>query len=725
MQRLSYSLALLSILALVGCGGGNSGSSTTPVLQAITVTATKLSAVPGHVQQFTATGTYSSGPSKDLTSSVMWSSSDTSVASIGSTGGLVTASATGTTTIKATSGAISGSAIFTVEGPVSIAVAPPTKSIAKMTFTAFAATGTYSDGSVSSITSTATWSSSDTNVATVSDVVPTKGTAMALTAGPTTISATVGSVSGTASLTVTNATLVSIAVTPAGMSIPLGVQQQFTATGTFNDATTQDITGTVTWASTGNSIASITVSGLATGLKLGTVTISATSGAISGSTSLTVNAANLASLVVNPADPSIALNTTQQFAAVGTFNDGSTKNLTGQATWTSSDTTVATIGVGNGLAKGIKVGTTTITATIGTFTPSVTLTVTNATASTITVTPSAHSIAPGSKLGFTATAQFNDGSTQVITSSATWVSDNTAAATVNAAGIALGVAAGTANISATFGGVTGSAPLTVTGATLSSITVTPTSTVLAPSSSLIYQAVGTYSDNSMQNISNVVTWSSSAAGTVSITATGQATGQSAGTATITATLGSVSNTANVVVESTALQSIVVTPTTMSIPVLVGLQYKAVGTFGDGSTQDLTNSVTWTSSKPAFATISNSAGNSGLAVGVSPGGTNITGAFAGIVGTATLTVNNAALQSVTVSPSSATITLGSSQQFTANGNFSDGSTFNVTNQVAWTSTNINVAIVTGGGLANSAAAGTTTIKAVLGSAPAGTATLTVN
>src|SRR5882757_4300676 len=119
MQRLSYSLALLSILALVGCGGGNSGSSTTPVLQAITVTATKLSAVPGHMQQFTATGAYSSGPSKDLTSSVMWSSSDTSVASIGSTGGLVTASATGTTTIKATSGAISGSAIFTVEGPVS------------------------------------------------------------------------------------------------------------------------------------------------------------------------------------------------------------------------------------------------------------------------------------------------------------------------------------------------------------------------------------------------------------------------------------------------------------------------------------------------------------------------------------------------------------------------------------------------------------------------------
>jgi hypothetical protein len=70
-------------------------------------------------------------------------------------------------------------------------------------------------------------------------------------------------------------------------------------------------------------------------------------------------------------------------------------------------------------------------------------------------------------------------------------------------------------------------------------------------------------------------------------------------------------------------------------------------------------------------------------------------------------------------------LGNSQQFTANGNFSDGSAFNITSQVAWSSTSINVAVISGGGLANSAAVGTTTIKAVLGSAPAGTATLTVN
>ena len=728
MRSLTSVLLSFGLLFLMGCGGSNSASSAPPVLQSIQVTPASPSVAIDLTQQFKATGIYSSGPSQDLTASVIWSSSNTTIATIGASG-LTTSVAPGMTTITAKSGAITGTATLTVPVPVlvSIAISPVMASIAQNTSTFFTANGTYDDGSTKDVTATVTWNSSDTTIATISNTTPTQGTVQALKkAGSTSITAASGALtSNAATLTVTSATLSSIAVTPDMMTIPLGVQQQFTATGTFSDGTSQDITNTVTWSSSGNTIASITVSGLATGLKLGSVTITALSGSINGTTQLTVNAANLASLAVTPDLPSIAISTSQRFTAIGTFNDGSTHNLTNQVSWLSSDTTVATIGSGNGVAKGLAVGSTTITATIGPKTRTATLTVTNATVSSITVTPSGHTIAPNSKLAMTATAAFSDGSTQVITTDAIWSTDAAAVATVNTVGIALGVGAGTANISATLGGISGSAPLTVSGATLVSLAVTPASTVLAPSSTLVYQAVGTYSDSTTQNISNVVTWSTSAPLVASITSAGQATGQSAGSATITAKLGSISHTASVIVESSALQSIAVTPVASSFPAQVAMQYTATATFADGSTQNLTNSVTWTSSAPSVATVSAASGNSGVVLGVAPGTSTITATFAGVPGSTTLTVTSATLTMITVTPANPDIALGASQQFTATGKFTDGTSFNMTSQVAWSSSNVNVAAITAGGLASSAAVGTTTISAALSPAPAGTAVLTVH
>jgi uncharacterized protein YjdB len=728
MRRLTYIVAVLGLLSLVGCSSGNSGGgSSAPVLQSITVTPAAPTLAVGSTQQFQATGHYSNSTTKNLTSSVTWTSSTPANASI-TAGGLATGVHFGMTTITAASSGISGTTTVTIPAPLtSIAVTPPSIQIAATTATSFTATGTYADGTMQNITSSVTWTSSAPTIASISDTVPTKGAALGVGAGTATITAsftqTSGTVSGTATLKVTNATLMSITVTPANSSIPLGVLQQFTATGTFSDTTTQDITSTVAWASSANGIASITVSGLANGVSLGTATIRATSGAVSGSTSLTVNAANLASLAITPAPPSVAPNTSIKLVATGTFNDGGTRNLTTLVTWSSSDTTKATIGASTGIAKGLAPGPTTITATLGSVTTTATLTVTSATVTSITVTPSSKTIAPGTKQNFNATGTFSDGSTQIITSDVVWASDTPSVATITAAGTVTGVSAGTANISATLGSIVGSAPLTVSHATLVSLAVTPTSAVLAPASTLVYQAVGTYSDGSTQTISNSVTWSSSDTQVVTIAGSGQATGQKAGVATIKAQLGSISNTSNIVVESSALQSIAVTPAASSIPVQVELQYTATATFADGSTQNLTNSVTWTSSAPAVATISVTAGSQGLATGVSPGTATVTASFGGIAGHTTLTVSNATLNTITVTPASADIALGNSQQFTATGNYTDGP-HDLTNQATWTSSDVSTAVVNSAGLAISAATGTTTIKAAMGPVN-GMATLTVH
>src|SRR5262249_31152845 len=137
----------------------------------------------------------------------------------------------------------------------------------------------------------------------------------------------------------------SIAVSPANSAIPMGSTQQFTATGTLADGSTQDLSGAVTWSSTNPSVANIDSSGMATGLAEGTTTIQARSGSVIGSTELTIRSLiGLTSIVIAPANPpSLPIDETQQFTATGMYSDGSTVDLTRSATWSSSDATVASI----------------------------------------------------------------------------------------------------------------------------------------------------------------------------------------------------------------------------------------------------------------------------------------------------------------------------------------------------------------------------------------------
>ncbi|HUN87207.1 MAG TPA: Ig-like domain-containing protein [Terriglobales bacterium] len=713
--RILLTLACFTVIAvaMIGCGGGSSGGgggAKPAVLQSIAVTPGALSITLGQGLQFTATGKYSDNTSKDLTSQASWSSSSTGVATISSSG-MATSKAVGSTTITASFSGVNGSTTLTITAPTltSLAVTPVNPSIAANTTLQFAAMGTFSDGSQQNVTGSVQWASASPSVASI-NVNGASGLAMGLSAGTSLITASSGSISSSTTLTVTGATVTSIAVTPVDPSVPLGTLQQFTATGTFSDGTIQDITGTVTWSTSKQSVMSITTSGLGTARNLGTSVITATFGSVSGSVTATVNAADLASLVIQPGDSTIAATTSLQFSAVGTFNDGSTHDLTTQASWASSDTGVAKVGSGSGVAKGLAQGTTTITATVGSSSASITLTVTNATLVSISVTPVGRTIAPGTKLSFAATGTFSDSSTQNITRDATWASDNPAVATLGSVSLVTGVAPGTANISATLDGVTGSTLLTVSSATLVSIAVNPASAVLAPASTLGLNATGTYSDGTQQTITNAVTWSSSSAQVASVSAAGQVTGQSAGTATITAQSGSVTGSMDLLVESSALTSLAITPATASVAVQTSIQLRAIGGFADGTSQDLTQSASWTSSPSSVATVGDSGGTKGIANGISAGTATVTALFAGEVGTATLTVTNATLTSITILPANPSIALGNTQRFTATGNFSDGSTENLTSQVTWNSSNVGVATITSGGLATSVATGTTTITA---------------
>lgn len=325
------------------------GTGAAVQLTSLTVSPANPSVAAGITQPFTATGNYNNGSTQNLTN-VTWTSSATSVATINA-GGVATTLTAGTTTVGATSGSATGSTVFTVTAPalVSIAVSPVNPSITPGSMQQFTATGTYTNGTMSNITSSVTWSSSNSSVATITS----GGLASGLATGSSTITATLGATSGNATLTVT-AAVTSISIAPGNPSISSGSTQQLTATATFSDNSMQNVTNSAAWSTSNSATATVSASGLTAGLAQGTATISATYGSVSGNDSVTVTAPGLVSIAVTPASPSLALNAIQQFAATGTYTDGSTQDLTSTGvTWSAGsvlggNSTVGTVS-GSGL----------------------------------------------------------------------------------------------------------------------------------------------------------------------------------------------------------------------------------------------------------------------------------------------------------------------------------------------------------------------------------------
>ena len=330
---LVFMFILTVFMVLPGCGGKGifGGGEWNKVLQYIEVTPPNQSIANGTTQQFMATGIYSNDSKSDLTPTVTWSSSNTAVATIAANG-MVTALTAGTATITATDVVAkkSGSAPLNVTSATlsSMVVTPVAQSSAKGTTLQFKATGVYSDATTQDLTSSVTWKTTPlvSPVASISNAAGTNGVATALTVGgPVTITATDAASGKTDSttLTVTAATLSSLAVTPVNPSIANGTTLQFTATGINSDNTSIAKTSSVTWLSSNPAVASINPAGLligqATALTVGTTTITATDAATgkTNSTTLTVTAATLSSMVVTPVAQSSAKGTTLQFKATG------------------------------------------------------------------------------------------------------------------------------------------------------------------------------------------------------------------------------------------------------------------------------------------------------------------------------------------------------------------------------------------------------------------------
>src|SRR5262249_53092537 len=138
--------------------------------------------------------------------------------------------------------------------------------------------------------------------------------------------------------------------------------------------------------------------GRGTCLAPGSATVSASLAGVTGSTSVTVTAAVVVSLAIEPPGPSLASGTTLPLAAIATYSDASTQDVTGQVAWGSSDATVATVSNAageRGLVRAIATGSTAASAALAGVTTTTTVTVTAATLVSLAVSPASPSLAKG------------------------------------------------------------------------------------------------------------------------------------------------------------------------------------------------------------------------------------------------------------------------------------------------------------------------------------------
>src|SRR2546425_2494982 len=165
-----------------------------------------------------------------------------------------------------------------------------------------------------------------------------------------------------------------------------------------------------------------------------------------------------------------------------------------------------------------------------------------------------------------------------------------------------------------------------------------------------------------------------------------------------------------------LAQVVETPSTTSVSVGRTAQFSAYGKTKNGDS--IAVSVTWSSTNPAVAAVS----SSGLMTGMAAGSATITATSQNRSGTATATVTNLPVASVTVSPTAASFAMGATNQLTATPKDSNGTALSG-RAVTWATSNPAGAAGSASGLVTGAAAGATTITAT-SEGQSGTAAMTV-
>ncbi len=449
----------------------------------------------------------------------------------------------------------------------SLAVDPPKATIEEGATAVFLAIGTYANGVRKNVTDNVTWSSGDRGIVTVTG----DGTVKAVGHGTVTIQATMGKIAARAQLTV-QPRLTSVRVDPSLITLVPGESYTFTVRGRYSDGRGALLADRARWSIEGDGAATMDAGGRATAVRIGAATVVATVGGLRATARLLVGAdvprpalvppsipvpepqpepqparpPFLQKVVVEPEAHSLSENEAKRLTAWGRYSDGSVRDITGEAVWSSTDVRVAHVGY-DGTVIAVRYGTTTIAATLDTYSGVAAMTVTPV-ISRIVIRPADLSLRHRATKHMEVVAVLTDDSIHDITDQVAWTSSNEGVAAVRDGSIEA-LAPGTATITAAFDDFTASVPVAVEPV-VESIAIQPQVATLTIGQIQQLTATATFSDGTTKDVTLTARWTNDSPA-VRVSPTGLVTGMGQGSAVVKVQIGDVEAEATIAVSAPA------------------------------------------------------------------------------------------------------------------------------------------------------------------------------
>jgi hypothetical protein len=600
---------------------------------------------------------------------------------------------------------ISGFGLVTIVGTdlESIEIVPRAVTVPAGDSTRLQALGQFSNGDLLDISDQVVWSTEDPSIATVSNAPEDVGTVRGIEGGSTRAIASLDDITAVATVTVTEAQVIQLSITPPVVETPAGGNVRLRASAVLSDDIAIDVTSEALWVSDDPEVADIrqvrdTIQLEA--ISAGVTTVRATYGGVTATASITVTTAVLQSLDVTPAVLTIPAGNTRQIFLVGTYSDQSRTNLTFQAQWRTSNAEVAIVGSLDqaGFLTARAPGVATITAEFDGQTVDVAVIVTDAELVAIQTHPPRATVPAGNNVQLSCFGVYSDNSLRGLTQDAAWSSlADDVAAVSNAPGeqgLVTGVTPGNVGIRARFEGLEDTASIEVTEEEVITVYVFPFGGQIIAGRFQNFNAFATYSNGATRSVTDQAVWTSNRSGVAQVSnaenTRGRVTGIEPGQARITAAFDGQRGEANVRVVDAELEELFIFPMQVEVSPGTSQQIYAIGVYSNQEIrQNLTWEVQWSSENPEIVSVGNFPRPAGLVTGGRAGTATVTGELDGIRGSVRVRVVDRELVGLTISPPSAILPVDAFQLFIALAEYDDGATLDVTNDAEWDTTNAGI------------------------------------